>query len=37
MLRIFTDFEFNSNATNVATPIQEVMENKKGVCQDFAQ
>jgi len=37
MLRIFTDFEFNPNATNVATPIQEVMENKKGVCQDFAQ
>jgi len=37
MERIFTDFEFNPNATNVATPIQEVMENKKGVCQDFAQ
>ncbi|MDN3667059.1 transglutaminase N-terminal domain-containing protein [Algibacter miyuki] len=37
MQRIFTDFEFNSNVTNVATPIQEVMENKKGVCQDFAQ
>jgi transglutaminase-like putative cysteine protease len=37
MERIFNDFEFNPNATNVATPIQEVMENKKGVCQDFAQ
>ncbi|XMO86371.1 transglutaminase family protein [Algibacter sp. AS12] len=37
MERIFKDFEFNSNVTNVATPIHEVMVNKKGVCQDFAQ
>lgn len=37
MERIFKDFEFNPNATNVATPIREVMEKKKGVCQDFAQ
>jgi len=37
MHRIFTDFEFNPNATNVATPIFEVMDKKKGVCQDFAQ
>ncbi|WP_158849785.1 transglutaminase N-terminal domain-containing protein [Algibacter sp. L1A34] len=37
MQRIYIDFEFDATATNVATPIQEVMENKKGVCQDFAQ
>jgi transglutaminase-like putative cysteine protease len=37
MQRIFKDFEFNTKVTNVATPIHEVMQNKKGVCQDFAQ
>ncbi|WP_345169843.1 transglutaminase family protein [Algibacter aquimarinus] len=37
MQRIFKDFEFNTQVTNVATPIKEVMEKKKGVCQDFAQ
>lgn len=37
MERIFKEFEFNPNVTNVATPIHEVMEKKKGVCQDFAQ
>ncbi|MCB4797511.1 transglutaminase family protein [Neotamlana laminarinivorans] len=37
MHRIFTDFEFNTTATNVATPIQDVIKKKKGVCQDFAQ
>ncbi|MGE5944915.1 MAG: transglutaminase family protein [Flavobacteriales bacterium] len=37
MQRIYTDFEFNSEFTNVATPIHEVMKEKKGVCQDFAQ
>ncbi|MGC6430591.1 MAG: transglutaminase family protein [Jejuia sp.] len=37
MQRIYTDFEFNPDVTNVATPIQEVMTKKKGVCQDFAQ
>ncbi|MDB2462604.1 transglutaminase family protein, partial [Algibacter sp.] len=37
MTRIYNDFEFNSNVTNVATPIHEVIINKKGVCQDFAQ
>lgn len=37
MQRIFKDFEFNADVTNVATPIHEVMEKKKGVCQDFAQ
>lgn len=37
MERIFNDFEFNPNVTNVATPIHEVIIKKKGVCQDFAQ
>ncbi|WP_010135040.1 transglutaminase family protein [Ochrovirga pacifica] len=36
MERIFKDFEFNTSFTNVATPISEVMKEKKGVCQDFA-
>ncbi|KJD33039.1 transglutaminase [Tamlana nanhaiensis] len=37
MQRIYTDFEFNTKATNVATPIHNVIQQKKGVCQDFAQ
>ncbi|MBU3012066.1 transglutaminase family protein [Polaribacter vadi] len=37
MKRIFTEFKFDSNFSTIATPIQEVMEAKKGVCQDFAQ
>lgn len=37
MQRIYTDFEFDPEFTNVATPIHEVMQEKKGVCQDFAQ
>lgn len=36
MQRIYTDFEFKPGATNVATPIEEVMKDRKGVCQDFA-
>ena len=37
MQRIFTDFQFISGFTTISTPIQEVMREKKGVCQDFAQ
>jgi len=37
MQRIYTDFEFDPEFTNVATPIHEVMKERKGVCQDFAQ
>ncbi|MGB5942041.1 MAG: transglutaminase family protein [Leeuwenhoekiella sp.] len=37
MQRIYTDFDFVPGFTNVSTPIQEVMTEKKGVCQDFAQ
>ena len=36
MTRIFTDFEFKSGATSVATPVALVMDERKGVCQDFA-
>ncbi len=34
--RIFKDFTFDSAATTLATPLQEVFERKRGVCQDFA-
>ncbi len=37
MQRIYTDFDFDTEVTNVATPIHEVIKQKKGVCQDFAQ
>lgn len=37
MQRIYADFEFDSEFTNVATPIHDVIKEKKGVCQDFAQ
>jgi transglutaminase-like putative cysteine protease len=37
MQRIFTDFDFVSGFTNIATPLEVVMNEKKGVCQDFAQ
>ncbi|MGK0253647.1 MAG: transglutaminase-like putative cysteine protease [Mariniflexile sp.] len=37
MHRIYTDFEFDPEFSTVATPIHEVMKEKKGVCQDFAQ
>lgn len=34
--RIFTDFKFDPVATTVATPLEEVLEKRAGVCQDFA-
>jgi len=34
--RIFTDFEFKPGFTTIATPLSEVMQQRKGVCQDFA-
>lgn len=37
MQRIYTDFDFVSGFTNIATPLKDVMSAKKGVCQDFAQ
>jgi len=37
MQRIYTDFDFDSEFSTISTPIEEVMREKKGVCQDFAQ
>ena len=37
MERIYTDFEFLTGFTNVATPLNDVIKDRKGVCQDFAQ
>ena len=34
--RIYTDFKFDSKATNVRTPTEEVFRKRRGVCQDFA-
>ena len=35
--RLHHDFKFDSKATNVATPLEEVLKLRRGVCQDFAQ
>lgn len=35
--RIHTEFVFDPTATDLATPITKVMEQRRGVCQDFAQ
>jgi transglutaminase-like putative cysteine protease len=35
MERIFRDFEFVPGFSDVTTPIEEIFEAKKGVCQDF--
>ncbi len=34
--RIYEDFTYDPEATTVATPLHEVFENRRGVCQDFA-
>ncbi len=34
--RIHEDFKFDPRATTVSTPVDEVMELRRGVCQDFA-
>lgn len=36
MAKIFKEFKFDPEATSVATPVLEVLANKRGVCQDFA-
>ena len=36
MAKIFKEFKFDPEATTVSTPIMEVLEKKRGVCQDFA-
>jgi transglutaminase-like putative cysteine protease len=34
--RIFAEFSFDATATDVSTPIAEVLRQRRGVCQDFA-
>jgi transglutaminase-like putative cysteine protease len=34
--RIFHDFEFNAKFSDVNTPIEKVLKERKGVCQDFS-
>jgi transglutaminase-like putative cysteine protease len=34
--RIYTDFEYKPGHTTISTPLTELMQEKKGVCQDFA-
>ncbi|WP_240923102.1 transglutaminase family protein [Metapseudomonas otitidis] len=36
MEKIFREFDFDADATQVATPLVEVLERRRGVCQDFA-
>lgn len=36
MNRIFTEFAFDNSTTDVSTPVTQVLEQKSGVCQDFA-
>ncbi|HWD19330.1 MAG TPA: transglutaminase family protein [Verrucomicrobiae bacterium] len=35
--RIHRDFKFDTRATTIATPLEQVLKNRRGVCQDFAQ
>ncbi len=35
-LRIFEEFSYDPSATDVSTPLAEVLREKRGVCQDFA-
>jgi transglutaminase-like putative cysteine protease len=37
MQRIHQDFEFDDSATEISTPLEEVLRGRRGVCQDFAQ
>jgi transglutaminase-like putative cysteine protease len=34
--RIFADFSYDPGFTNIATPLSDVLEHRRGVCQDFA-
>jgi transglutaminase-like putative cysteine protease len=36
MRRIHAEFAYDPGATHVATPLEEVLQNRRGVCQDFA-
>ncbi len=34
--RLYTDFTYDPNFTTVATPLTDVIQHRRGVCQDFA-
>lgn len=34
--RIYRDFKFDSTATDISTPVSHVLQERRGVCQDFA-
>ncbi len=34
--RIFDDFDFDDTATEISTPLEQVLKGRRGVCQDFA-
>jgi len=36
MSRIYNEFEFDTSATDVSTPLFEVLATRRGVCQDFS-
>lgn len=36
MAQIYEDFKFDNSTTDVATPVLQVLNQKSGVCQDFA-
>ena len=36
MARVHGDFVYDAKATTIATPLDEVFEHRRGVCQDFA-
>ncbi len=36
MRRIFTEFAYDKSASTVDTTVEQVLKNRKGVCQDFA-
>ena len=36
MQRIYQDFKYDPEFTTIATPLSAVLENRRGVCQDFA-
>jgi len=36
MHRIYKDFDYDPGFSSIATPLEEVLKHRKGVCQDFA-
>lgn len=36
MKRIFEEFKYDPSFTTISTPLEKVLEHKKGVCQDFS-